>query len=68
MKANGILFRKDIHSVFDAGYATVDPPELARDYLDYEWLSLSDEQFDGLAAGIKEFWAAFPERLFLQGT
>ena len=23
-KANGILFRKDIHSVFDAGYATVD--------------------------------------------
>jgi putative restriction endonuclease len=25
VKANGILFRKDIHSVFDAGYATVDP-------------------------------------------
>lgn len=24
-KANGILFRKDIHSVFDAGYATVGP-------------------------------------------
>ena len=24
IKSNGILFRKDIHSVFDAGYATVD--------------------------------------------
>jgi putative restriction endonuclease len=24
-KSNGILLRKDIHSVFDAGYATVDP-------------------------------------------
>jgi putative restriction endonuclease len=24
LKANGILFRKDIHSVFDAGYATAD--------------------------------------------
>jgi putative restriction endonuclease len=24
-KPNGILFRKDIHCVFDAGYATVDP-------------------------------------------
>ena len=24
IKSNGILFRKDIHSIFDAGYATVD--------------------------------------------
>jgi len=24
IKSNGILFRKDIHSVFDAGYATID--------------------------------------------
>jgi putative restriction endonuclease len=24
-KSNGILLRKDIHSVFDAGYATIDP-------------------------------------------
>ena len=25
VKSNGILLRKDIHSVFDAGYATIDP-------------------------------------------
>jgi putative restriction endonuclease len=25
VKSNGILFRKDIHSIFDSGYATVDP-------------------------------------------
>jgi putative restriction endonuclease len=24
-KSNGILLRKDIHCVFDAGYATIDP-------------------------------------------
>jgi hypothetical protein len=34
--------------------------------LDHEWLSISEVQFDEIAAAIRQFWEEFPERLFLK--
>ncbi len=39
-----------------------------RTTLDYEWLTVTDEQFDAFAAAIAEFWPALPERLYYDGT
>lgn len=33
------------------------------DYVDHEWLTVSDKQFARIAAAIEAFWGAFPERL-----
>jgi hypothetical protein len=30
--------------------------------LDYEWLDLTEEQFDEIAAGFRQFWVEFPEQ------
>jgi hypothetical protein len=35
------------------------------DFLKHEWLSVSAAQFDDIANGLRAFWVAFPERLFL---
>lgn len=40
----------------------------SRDYVDHEWLSVSDEQFDRIATAIEAFWRAFPERLVYPTT
>jgi hypothetical protein len=35
-------------------------------HLSHHWLSISDTVFDELADGLRAFWVAFPERLFLK--
>lgn len=37
-------------------------------YLDHERPSVSEEQFDRIAAAVEPFWRAFPERLFYHAT
>lgn len=32
-------------------------------YMEHDWLALTEEQMDELAAAIRQFWEAFPERL-----
>ncbi len=34
--------------------------------LDYDWLEVSEEQFEKLSKSLRKFWVDFPERLFLQ--
>lgn len=41
-------------------------PSFAADFLDYEWVEISDDQFDEMAKAISWFWEEFPERLFLK--
>lgn len=36
------------------------------EYLDPEWLDVSEAQFEELAAAIRQFWERFPERSFLE--
>jgi hypothetical protein len=38
---------------------------LAPGYLDHEWLSISEPQFDEIADALRQFWVEFPERLYL---
>lgn len=35
------------------------------EHIEHDWLALTEEQMDELAASIRQFWGAFPERLFL---
>jgi hypothetical protein len=35
------------------------------DDLDYQWLTISEGQFDRFGGAIRSFWTRFPERLFL---
>jgi hypothetical protein len=39
--------------------------ERRADFLNHEWLSVSEAQFDDIAAALRSFWEVFPERLFL---
>lgn len=41
-------------------------PWRAEEFLDHEWLQVTAEQFDRLAASLRAFWVAFPERSFLK--
>jgi hypothetical protein len=41
-------------------------PPMASGFVDHEWLSISEEQFEELAQALRLFWEAFPERLFLK--
>lgn len=41
-------------------------PAFLADMLDYEWLTVSPQQFDELANAFRRFWNEFPERLFLE--
>jgi hypothetical protein len=38
------------------------------EFLDPEWLDISETQFDELAAALRQFWEAFPERSYLEST
>lgn len=40
-------------------------PPMASDFVDHEWLSISEEQFEEIAGALRSFWEAFPERLYL---
>lgn len=39
-------------------------PKAAAEFLDHEWLRVTEAQFDRLAAALRAFWVAFPERSF----
>ena len=36
------------------------------DYLDHEWLRLSETQFDRIAGSLRAFWNGFPERAYVR--
>jgi hypothetical protein len=38
--------------------------KIVDDYVDHEWVTVSDAQFDEIAAALRAFWERFPERLF----
>ncbi len=48
----------------DDGFTT---PLLASGFVDHEWLSISEEQFEEIANALRSFWEAFPERLYFRG-
>jgi hypothetical protein len=39
---------------------------LPTDFLDHEWLAISESQFDEIASAFRAFWVEFPERLRLR--
>jgi hypothetical protein len=40
-------------------------PRFTDDFLDYDHLEITDDQFEELAAALRSFWTTFPERLFV---
>ena len=44
------------------------PPPVASDFVDHEWLSLSEEQIGQIGGALRSFWETFPERLYFRGT
>jgi hypothetical protein len=34
------------------------------DYVDYQWLAISEQNFDEIARALRSFWIEFPERLY----
>lgn len=57
------------HSEYlDHGFPKEAEPALIATYLDYEWLSISEAQFDEIAAALRAFWDEFPERLYIDAT
>jgi len=34
-------------------------------FVDHEWLSISEDQFDEISNAVRQFWVEFPERLFI---
>lgn len=43
------------------------PPEVTN-FVDHEWLSLSEEQLGEIGGALRSFWEAYPERLYFRGT
>jgi hypothetical protein len=47
----------------DDGFAADSSWRPTSDYVDHEWLSISESDFDEIAGALRRFWVEFPERL-----
>lgn len=52
----------------DPGFPKETAPAFAEAFLDHEWLSISEAQFDDIAAALRALWEEFPERLYIGVT
>lgn len=65
-KGNSLKELAEKYPQFLADELSTMKSETRADWLDHEWLRLSVEQFDDIAAALRAFWVAIPERQFLE--
>lgn len=50
----------------DRGFPKEALPAFVMDNLDYEYLAISETQFNEIAVALRDFWVEFPERMYLK--